>query len=550
MRDWEIFLWLFLIVVMLHATVLHLPYFWDEAGYYVPAARDVLNSGAIIPYSTQSGTHPPLSAIYLASWWKVFGYAPVVSRLAMLMVSAGALAAVFRIARRLVNTAVAIATTFCTLLYPVWFAQSSLTHADLLAAACTLWGTAYYLEERPDRATVFFCMSALAKETAIIGSLTLAGWEFIQMASALWAERHSAPDVLARFQGSRITAKSHALRMAVLIVVPSLPLALWYVFHFVRTGHVFANSEFMQYNVSGTLSFERFGLALLQRLWHVTAHMNFFVLTLAAMVAMFFKIRPLNPRRLPTAAASGSFPSNINLRRRSDLSPDRRPAIAPRALAVIWLLISAYVVTFSLIGGALLTRYLLPIFPLIMLLEISVLWRRVSRWGMVASLVGVSFAAGLVHNPPYSYAFEDNLAYRDFIALHQQAANFISASYPGKRIITAWTASDEISIPSLGYVTIPAVILPVENFSRQELDRLGGKVRFGDAVLMFSTQYRAGGWYMPRAQWWERSNRKFFDYHQDLSAEEVASLLGGRIRWEARKGVLKVAVIDLPHSLY
>ena len=555
MRDWEIFVFLFFIVVLLHATLLNLPYFWDEAGYYVLAARDLLNTGSIIPYSTQSGAHPPLSSIYLAAWWKIFGYAPIISRIAMLMVSAGALAAVFRICRRLVNIEVAIAATACTLWYPVWFAQSSLTHADLLAAACTLWGTAYYLEERINRAALFFSLAAIAKETAIIASLTLGGWELIQLASAVWAERRAAPDALARFKNPLVTAKSHAQRMAVLIVIPSLPLSLWYVFHFVRTGHIFGNSEFFQYNVAGTLSFERFGLALLQRLWHITAHMNLFVLTLAAVVAMFFKVRRQDARRLNVGRSrpetAGETPrSEINSRRRNDLSPDRRPGIRPGALAVIWLLISAYVVTFSVLGGALLTRYLLPIFPLLMLLEITVLWRRISRWGLVAALVCASFAAGLVFNPPYSYAFEDNLAYRDFVALHQQAANYIDANYPRKRIITAWTASDEISNPVLGYVTIPAVIMPVENFSRQELDRLGEKVRFGDAVLMFSTQYRAGGWSMPRFQWWERSNRKFFDYHQDLGAEEVASLLGGRIRWQAQRGVLKVAVIDLPHSLH
>ena len=29
-----------------HVTLLRLPYFWDEAGYYVPAARDLLHGGA------------------------------------------------------------------------------------------------------------------------------------------------------------------------------------------------------------------------------------------------------------------------------------------------------------------------------------------------------------------------------------------------------------------------------------------------------------------------------------------------------------------------
>src|SRR6266851_5010790 len=34
-----------------HIPLLQLPYFWDEAGYYVPAARDLL-AGSLIPHST------------------------------------------------------------------------------------------------------------------------------------------------------------------------------------------------------------------------------------------------------------------------------------------------------------------------------------------------------------------------------------------------------------------------------------------------------------------------------------------------------------------
>ncbi len=536
MRDWEVFVYLFLIVVMLHAALLNLPYFWDEAGYYVPAARDVLTAGTLIPYSTMSGDHPPLSAIYLAAWWDLFGYAPLVSRIAMLMLSAWGLTAVFRICRRLVNPAVAVAVTACTMLYPVWFAQSSLTHADLLAAGLSLWAIAFYLEERPRKAALFFAMAALAKETAVIGGVTLAGWELVQFASALAAQRLHAPDVLARFKNPLLTARSHAQRAAILLGISCMPLLFWYFFHFLRTGHVFANSEFMRYNVAGTLSFERFFLAFLQRLWHVTVHMNLLVLTLAAVGSWFFKVRR---QRTETATEI--------TRSRSGLTGGYRAGIAPRALVVVWLLIAAYVVTFSTIGGALLTRYLLPIFPLVILLEISSLWRRVPGWGAMAAVVGVFFASGLLLNPPYSFAFEDNLEYAQFVALHQEAANYVQANYPRKHIITAWTASDEISIPSLGYVSIPAVIMPVENFSREEILRLGERARFGDAVLLFSTQYRAGGWYMPRFQWWERSNRKFFDYHQDLPAEEVARMLGGKIRWQRRRGALGVAVIDLGH---
>src|ERR1700674_830391 len=139
---------IFVFIFLLHAPLLHLPYFWDEAGYYVPAARDILLTGSFIPHSTVSNAHPPLVMTWLALWWKVVGYAPLVTRTAMLVLAAFSLLGVFRLAERVANTQVAIAATLCTAVYPVFFTQSSLAHLDLAAAGLIFWGLAAYLEDQ------------------------------------------------------------------------------------------------------------------------------------------------------------------------------------------------------------------------------------------------------------------------------------------------------------------------------------------------------------------------------------------------------------------
>src|SRR5437899_11803953 len=75
------------LLIASHAPLLRLPYFWDEAGYYVPAAHDLL-SGSLIPYSTPSNAHPPLVLTWLALSWKIFGFSPLVTRSSMLVLSA------------------------------------------------------------------------------------------------------------------------------------------------------------------------------------------------------------------------------------------------------------------------------------------------------------------------------------------------------------------------------------------------------------------------------------------------------------------------------
>ena len=169
----------FVALFVLHTPLLRLPYFWDESGYYVPAARDLLLHAELIPRSTPSNAHPPLVMAYLALAWKLLGYSPVVTRTAMLGIAAFSLLGIFRLAQRVANTEVALASILCTALYPVFFAQSSLAHLDLAAAGLTFWALLAYVEDRRWTAALWFSLAVLAKETAILAPLALFAWELL-----------------------------------------------------------------------------------------------------------------------------------------------------------------------------------------------------------------------------------------------------------------------------------------------------------------------------------------------------------------------------------
>src|SRR5262250_3366901 len=108
-----------LVLIAAHFPLLRLPYFWDEAGYYVPAARDLLG-GSLIPHSTPSNAHPPLVLAWLALSWKVVGQSAGVTRCAMLLLAAFSLLGFFRLARAVSHSTVAVASTFLLSLYPVF----------------------------------------------------------------------------------------------------------------------------------------------------------------------------------------------------------------------------------------------------------------------------------------------------------------------------------------------------------------------------------------------------------------------------------------------
>src|ERR1051326_4053484 len=97
------FLVAFAALVLTHLPLLSLPYYWDEAGYYIPAARDLLLTGNPIPHSPAANPHPPLVIAWLAGAWKLFGYSPVVTHVAMLVFAALAVAGVYRSEERRVG---------------------------------------------------------------------------------------------------------------------------------------------------------------------------------------------------------------------------------------------------------------------------------------------------------------------------------------------------------------------------------------------------------------------------------------------------------------
>src|SRR5437879_6121890 len=171
-------------VYLSHFRLLRLPYFWDEAGYYIPAAWDFFRTGALVPQTTITNAHPPLPSILLATWWHLSGYVVSGTRTLVCMVAAAALLGVFKLAKNLTNTAVAAVTVILTAIYPVWYAQSTLAHADIFAAAFTLWGLSFYLDRSGHASTRnavpaahMYCLAALSKETAIVTPAALAFWE-------------------------------------------------------------------------------------------------------------------------------------------------------------------------------------------------------------------------------------------------------------------------------------------------------------------------------------------------------------------------------------
>jgi hypothetical protein len=507
---WMIFPVVFAALYASHFTLLRVPYFWDEAGYYIPAAWDFFRTGSLIPITTATNAHPPLPSIYLALWWKASGFYPEVTREAVLMVASLGLLGVWRLAMRLVGvSAVAFWTVALTGLYPIWFAQSSLAHADIFAAACTLWGLVYALpdgDRKPWVAALWFAVAALCKETAVAIPLTLA------LMSAVDGLRTSGA---ARF---RLWCEAAWLTSCV------APLVGWYAWHYVKTGFLFGNPEFLRYNAQATLDPLRILAAFGHRLLHLTAHMNMFVPVLMTAAAMM-----LPPRM--------------------DAEGHERQAISSRAQWRILLLLLMNALLFSILGGALLTRYLLPMYPLVLLVAVSTFYRRVPYWQGLALFSAAAFVLGLFINPPYGFAPEDNLAYARIVRMELAGIGQLNKRYPGATVLSAWPVTDELTRPELGYVKQSWDVYRVEDFTEGQIERAANEPEKFSAALVFSTKYDPPPLFSIPWLGGGAMEERFFGLHHDLAPEAIAIQLGGTLVWKREDHGMWIGLIRFERRL-
>jgi hypothetical protein len=227
----------------------------------------------------------------------------------------------------------------------------------------------------------------------------------------------------------------------------------------------------------------------------------------------------------------------------------RRPIARP-ALKALGVVLLANWIAFSVLGGALLTRYLLPMYPLILVICVNTWRRRIpGRWPLIAALSAVAFLAGIWINPPYAFAPEDNLTYRDMVVLHQHAVRYIDQTYPQATVLTAWPATSELNRPELGYTNHPVKTTAIQNFSMEEIQKAAADPGSYDVALVFSTKWEPPANRINLGRQNESADTKYFDFHRDLSPAEVAALLHGDVVWQARRKGEWAAVVHFPRTV-
>lgn len=503
----------FIALLILHLPQLRLPYYWDEAGYYVPAAFDFYRSGLLIPTSTLPSGHTPLVMIYLGLAWRLFGYSAWVARAGMTLIAAATVTSLYVLGRRVASREIAIWSALLLALSPLFFAQSTLVHLDLAAALFTTLAALFLLGDRFWLFALAASLAILSKETAVV--LLPVAWLYV------WRRGSRA---------GRPTLFTHGAPL----VAPLLPLAGWAFYYHHATGYWIGNREYLSYNLYSTLSPVRIFWSLLRRIHELLIGGFNGLVTTCAMLGLWWG------RRYGTRNAGEVRNSKLETRNSKSVasfesrSPSREPRISSpgprfedeplwgRFIFLAAGLIAIYLLLLSVVGGAILSRYLLPVVPMFYLATVGMMTRLPrTTHRLILTVVAACFVWAWYINPPYPFPYEDNLAYADFIRLHEAAARDLEAQPGQPRILTAWPATNELTQPFLGYVHKPLRIVQVEGFATKDFTNVPPESF--DLLYLYSRRWEPSGNWVARFPAWLRMQQRYFDYQPQVAPQALAA---------------------------
>ncbi len=406
--SWIFFFAFLALMIALHRPMLRLPFHWDELGQFAPASLDLYRDGSLVPHSTLPNVHPPGVMAIVALTWRIFGESILAARLAMLVVASAGLLFSFLLAIQLCRGAPG-APAFAAVLFlmasPIFFSQSEMILLDMPAMTFTALALLLFLEEHYAACALACTALVLMKETSITTPLIFGAW---------------------------LLFREKKIREALYFFAPAIALAAWVVLLHQKTGHWLGNEEFARYNVNDSLSLPHILLGFGGRLHFLFIADGRFIGTLALILG-------------------------FRMLRGKDWQ-------------IAFLVAIAQVVVVTVFGGAMLERYLIPVLPILYAAFAAAAsvyparWRWASHIALLAMLI-----AGWFWNPPYPFSYENNLAWTDFVALQKEAANYIEAYGPQKRIASSWPFTGAIQHPYLGYVEQPLQTAELPGFHLDDI---------------------------------------------------------------------------------
>jgi 4-amino-4-deoxy-L-arabinose transferase-like glycosyltransferase len=356
----------------------------------------------------------------------------------------------------------AILAAVFLLLDPLFYTQSMLAQLDMPAMLFTVLGLLLFLMDRHAAAAAACTALVLAKETGALLPLIFLVVLYRDPARSKYAAYYLAPFAA---------------------------LSVWFFALWHTTGYIFGDPGFTRYNTIYALNPVRATVALLRRFFYLFISDLRWVGSLAILLAW-----------------------------------KRSSIFCTRAWKIAWSFIGAHILLVSLLGGAELERYLLPVIPLVYIAMGAAFQLLRPRWRYAGvATLACGLLTGLFLNPPFPFPYENNLAVVDFVDLHHSAAQFLEKAYPTKTVYTAWPLTQALRDPAFGYVDRALAATETSDLHFSTLLALNPQPV--DVLVLYSRTWE------PRwsvLQWPALRNflGRFYEYEREMTPAEVRQHFG------------------------
>lgn len=418
-----IFIAILATLVVLHAPYLRMPFHWDELGQFVPASLDLLRDGSWVTHTAEPNIHPPGLMAMLAAWWKITGFSVLSSRLAMLFLSAIGVYYAFLLAIRLAR-GTAGAPAFAAV-------------AFLIAAPMFYTQSMMVLLDMPAMVFTMLALLLFYEERFLACAAVCTILVLVKETSI------TTPMVF----GAWLLFRDRRVKQALYFFVPAVALGIWLIVLKKATGSWFGNAGFAQYNVADSLTPLHVAYAIVRRAYTLFLADGHWIGT----ISLIFGWRLLRGRDWSVA---------------------------------LWVAV-AQLIPVTVLGGAVLDRYLLPILPIlyaafaVAVSSYTPTRRLVSHVALLGLLI-----LGWFVNSPFPVPLENNLAVVDFVYLQKEAAEYIESNFRGSTVVTTWPLSIALRRPDNGYVQTR--LRTREPKGQHVDDILAAQPGPGDPVVLYS----------------------------------------------------------------
>lgn len=467
------------LLIALHVPFVRLPLHWDELGQFVPSALDLFRDGTWVTTSAEPNIHPPGLSVLLAAVWSFTGYSLLATRLTMLLLAALGAYLAFLLAIRLARGTEG-APAFAAV-------------AFLLAAPMFYTQSMMVLLDMP--AMVFTLLALLLFLDARYVSAAIA-------CTLLVLVKETAITTPMVF-GAWLWFRERRYKDALLFVAPALALMGWLLVLRNATGSIFGSAEFARYNLNESLAPLHILNGIRRRIYTLFVADGHWI----GAISLWYGWKALRTRDWAIAGAV---------------------ALAQTAAVTI-------------VGGATLDRYLLPVLPILyaaFAVAASTFRPKVRLWSNLG-LIGFLLVGWHLSHP---YQIENNLTVLDFVEMQREAAQYIESNFPGRRVASTWPFTAAIRDPDYGYVQQRIYTVRAPGLHAAELSVL--PLEPTDLIVLYS-RGNLPPEFLLRVAWIRDLMGRFMDLQPEATSLEMNRLgYVSRARWA--RGDLWIEIFARP----